>query len=375
MAKLGDICIINPKSPGFDDTLAVSFVPMPRVGENGEFDPSETREYHEVKKGFTYFQDDDVLFAKITPCMENGKGAIASDLKNGVGFGSTEFHVLRPMSERVTSKWLFYLLSWPLFRKDAEKNMTGSAGQKRVPKSFLEKYSINVPELKVQKEITDTLDKVCDLISLRKQQLAKLDELVKARFVELFDGKYGMVKLGDVIKTTSGGTPSKAHPEYYENGTIPWLTSGEVNAGVITSVRNFITEEGLKKSSAKMVPANSVVIAMYGATAGVTGIIRLDTATNQAVCSLLPNERFIPEYLYYAVASKKEWMISQCQGGGQPNISQGIIKNLELIDAPIEKQEQFFAFVEQTDKSKLPIQQSLDKLELLKKALMQKYFG
>ena len=152
----------------------------------------------------------------------------------------------------------------------------------------------------------------------------------------MFDGKYKMVKLGDIVKTTSGGTPSKAHPEYYENGTIPWLTSGEVNAGIITSVKNHITDIGMKNSSAKMVPANSVVIAMYGATAGVTGLIRLDTTTNQAVCSILPSERFVPEYLYYAVASKKEWMISQCQGGGQPNISQGIIKNMDVIDAPIE---------------------------------------
>ena len=191
----------------------------------------------------------------------------------------------------------------------------------------------------------------------------------------MFDGKYKMVKLGDIVKTTSGGTPSKAHPEYYENGTIPWLTSGEVNAGIITSVKNHITDIGMKNSSAKMVPANSVVIAMYGATAGVTGLIRLDTTTNQAVCSILPSERFVPEYLYYAVASKKEWMISQCQGGGQPNISQGIIKNMDVIDAPIEEQIRFATFVEQTDKLKFEIKQSLEKLELLKKSLIQKYFG
>ena len=97
MARLKDICIINPKSPGFQDELAVSFVPMPKVGEHGEFDPSEVKPYRDVKKGFTYFENGDVLFAKITPCMENGKGAIAQSLKNGVGFGSTEFHVLRPM--------------------------------------------------------------------------------------------------------------------------------------------------------------------------------------------------------------------------------------------------------------------------------------
>ncbi len=124
MVRLKDICTINPKSPGFQDELTVSFVPMPKVGENGEFDPSEIKTYQEVKKGFTYFQNGDVLFAKITPCMENGKGAIAQSLENGVGFGSTEFYVLRPAPKYVTGKWLFYLLSWQTFRKEAEKNMT-----------------------------------------------------------------------------------------------------------------------------------------------------------------------------------------------------------------------------------------------------------
>ena len=140
MAKLGDICIINPKTPVIDDNCTVSFVPMPRVGENGEFDASDIKMYHEVKKGFTYFQNGDILFAKITPCMENGKGAVASSLENGIGFGSTEFHVLRPKDNLATSEWIYYLLSWSAFRKEAEKNMTGSAGQKRVPKSFLENY-------------------------------------------------------------------------------------------------------------------------------------------------------------------------------------------------------------------------------------------
>lgn len=163
MARLGDICTINPKSPGFQDKLIVSFIPMTKVGENGEFDPSERKTYQEVKKGFTYFQNGDVLFAKITPCMENGKGAIAQSLENGIGFGSTEFHVLRPLPEYVTSEWLFYFLSWSAFRKEAEKNMTGSAGQKRVPKSFLAEYVVDVPNLSTQKKTTNTLDKICNL--------------------------------------------------------------------------------------------------------------------------------------------------------------------------------------------------------------------
>ena len=137
MARLGDVCIINHKVPPIDDSMLVSFVPMQRVGEEGEFDPSEQRTYADVKKGFTYFADADVLFAKITPCMENGKGAIACGMGNGIGFGSTEFHVLRPNKKMMMGEWLYYLTVCPTFRKEAERNMTGSVGQKRVPKSFL----------------------------------------------------------------------------------------------------------------------------------------------------------------------------------------------------------------------------------------------
>lgn len=226
-----------------------------------------------------------------------------------------------------------------------------------------------------QKKIVSIIRQVLNIITLYNRQILALDTLIKARFVEMFEGKYHTIKLGDVIKTTSGGTPSKTHPEYYEGGSIPWLTSGEINAGVVTSVKNYITEDGMRNSSAKMVPENSVVIAMYGATAGVTGILKLNTTTNQAVCSLLPNEHFVPEYLYYAVAAKKEWMISQSQGGGQPNISQGVIKSMKLIDAPINTQKQFAIFVSRIDKSKSVVQQALAKNKLLLDSLMQKYFG
>ena len=282
--------------------------------------------------------------------------------------------VVRPISENLDKHYLAQFFQSPSYRKKIS-DLAQGANINNIKNEHIAELDIAIYSLEEQKAIAERLDKVSGLIEKRKTQLEKLDLLIKSRFIELFDGKYKTVKLGDVVKTTSGGTPSKAHPEYYENGNIPWLTSGEVNAGVITSVKNHITDLGMKNSSAKMVPANSVVIAMYGATAGVTGLIRLDTTTNQAVCSILPSERFVPEYLYYAVSSKKDWMISQCQGGGQPNISQGIIKNMDVIDAPIEEQIRFAAFVEQVEKSKFEIQKSLEKLEILKKSLMQQYFG
>lgn len=279
-------------------------------------------------------------------------------VKDGAGIGRTTLcsaksSVIGTMQyllpkDNVLPEYLYYVVR----HMHLEKYFTGAT----IPHIYFKDYKneeFSLDSLNKQNEIVQTLAKIEKSIETRQIEIKLLDELIKARFVEMFEGKYEIVKLGDVIKTTSGGTPAKAHSEYYENGTIPWLTSGEINAGVITTVKNFITEEGMKNSSAKMIPENSVVIAMYGATAGVTGITRINTTTNQAVCCLLPNGMFVPEFLYYAVSSKKDWMISQCQGGGQPNISQGIIKKIDLINPPLSLQNEFATFVSQVDKSKV----------------------
>lgn len=212
---------------------------------------------------------------------------------------------------------------------------------------------------KDQKIIVHTLNTVKQLISQKEAELVKLDELVKARFVEMFKGKYNSFKVDEKLKTTSGGTPKSSVSEYYDGGDIPWLTSGEVNYGDIAKSSNYITEKGLNNSSAKWVPENSIVIAMYGATAGKVGIVRYKTTTNQAVCSVLPNDNFNQEFLRYAFQDISEELTSKAIGGGQPNISQTIIKNSYIVDAPIEEQERFASFAKQVDKSKFVLSNEL----------------
>ena len=128
---------------------------MPSVGTDGRVDASIERSYHEVSKGFTYFAEGDVLFAKITPCMENGKGGVAKGLKNGIGFGSTEFHVLRPISGISNSHWLYIITTFTKFRTDAEKVMTGTGGQRRVPISYINEYEIALPPIQLQNEYAE----------------------------------------------------------------------------------------------------------------------------------------------------------------------------------------------------------------------------
>ncbi|MDD6472819.1 MAG: restriction endonuclease subunit S [Bacteroidales bacterium] len=152
LEKLGDCCELNPRrsSISLSDTDMVSFVPMPCVSENGYLQDVADEEYGKVKKGFTYFENNDVLFAKITPCMENGKGAIAQELTNGIGVGSTEFHVLRPLEGKSNSYWLLALTRMSIFRERASKNMSGTGGQKRVGAPFLDNFMVGLPPIEEQ---------------------------------------------------------------------------------------------------------------------------------------------------------------------------------------------------------------------------------
>ena len=189
LTRLGDCCSINPKKGDdkrLNQGLTVSFVPMPSVSEKGEIDASDTKLYDEVKSGFTYFAEQDVLFAKITPCMENGKGAVAKGLCNGIGFGSTEFHVLRPIEGVSNPYWIYTVTAFNQFRVDAANNMTGSAGQRRVPASFLEAYKVSVPPIDLQKEFATFVEQTDKLKFEVKEALEKLETLKKSLMQQYF---------------------------------------------------------------------------------------------------------------------------------------------------------------------------------------------
>lgn len=186
---LASYCYVNPKKTevNLSEDALVSFVPMQNVSESGEINTSETRKYKDVKTGYTYFRENDVLFAKITPCMENGKGAIARNLINGIGFGSTEFHILRPIEGISTSEWLYHLTSLPTFRRTAEKLMTGSAGQKRVPASFFEKLSVPLPPYNLQLKFADIVTKIEEQKSQVRKAIEETQTLFDSLMSQYFD--------------------------------------------------------------------------------------------------------------------------------------------------------------------------------------------
>ena len=334
MIQLRDVCKINPKKSEIKNKdMEISFVPMAQLNEhNAYFKPKQTRIIKEVYNNYTYFKDNDVLLAKITPCFENGKAGIAKNLRNAIGFGSTEFIVLRS-SCNILPKFIYYLIANNFFRKKGINNMTGTVGQKRVPVKFVEQYKIPLVPLPEQKAIVKKIENLFKLIDKSRKELETAKEELKvyrqAVLKKAFEGKllskkeletcrkeknwkpasqllkdinpkatftpseirndWIIIQLGDVCKTASGGTPLRNKKEYYKNGKIPWLKSGEVNQGIIYSSEEFITESGLKNSSAKKFPKNTILIAMYGATAGKVGLLKFKSTTNQAICGILPN--------------------------------------------------------------------------------------
>ena len=189
LVPLESVCDINPKKSQdyrLSSGIEVSFVPMPAVTERGEIDATAVKKYDEVKTGFTYFAENDVLFAKITPCMENGKGAVAKGLHNGLGFGSTEFHVLRPITGKTNPYWVYTLTVFSQFREDAANNMTGSAGQRRVPASFLENYRVAVPPIELQEQFAAFVEQTDKSKFEIQKSLEKLETLKKALMQKYF---------------------------------------------------------------------------------------------------------------------------------------------------------------------------------------------
>jgi type I restriction enzyme M protein len=170
------------------------------------------------------------------------------------------------------------------------------------------------------------------------------------RVVEEAASAFEYRKIGDFLTTSSGGTPLTKHLEYYQEGTIPWIKSGEVAQGEIFHAEQFITELGLKNSSAKLFPKDTVVVAMYGATAGQVGILRLEAATNQAVCGIFPSKEILPAFLYLVLKAKRDFLVSLSSGGAQPNISQAVIRDLTIPVPPLAIQQEIVTEIESYQK-------------------------
>ena len=207
LTTISDIADINPNNhQPFSDETNVSFIPMTDISEDGKITRLQTRRFIDVSKGYTYFADGDVLVAKITPCFENGKGALVLGLTNGIGFGSTEFHVLR--ARGIDTGYLFLHTQSHRFRANGKLNMTGSVGQRRVPKYFIANFYVGLPPLAEQEKIVRimqtwgrAIERVQRLIEVKRRQKDRLVSRLlsgKMRFPG-FQNEWKPVKLGTFL--------------------------------------------------------------------------------------------------------------------------------------------------------------------------------
>lgn len=387
--KLSDVAVVNPKDKLEDLAIRVSFVPMQNVSENGDIDVSQTRLALEVSKGFTSFVDGDVLMAKITPCMENGKGAVATGLCNGRGFGSTEFFVIRPDHTKVRSEWIYYYTTQKQFRLDCEHNMTGSAGQKRVPKAYLENKKIEIPALAEQDDVLAKLGHIKRILTLRQQQLQKLDELVKARFVEMFGDMYlnskgwpeaKLESMADVVSGITKGRKTKAE----DLTEVPYMAVSNVKDGYIDWTTMKTIEATQQEIEKYRLLADDVLMTEGGDPdkVGRGAIIKepLENCIHQnhifrvRLDESMMRPEFFAEYLQHQ-RSKRYFLRCAKQTTGIASINMTQLRALPVLMPPLSRQEEFVLFKAQVNKSKVAVQRALDETQLLFDSLMQKYFG
>lgn len=383
--KLGDVCTINPPKKLTQDLYEkideVSFVSMSDVSEDGQIFTGNKVSYSEVSSGYSYFIEDDILFAKITPCMENGKGAIARKLVNGLGVGSTEFHVLRPNKNLVISDWVFRFLSQSKFRKSAEKNMTGSAGQKRVPKTFLETALIPLPPLETQKQIAKTLDTAAELLAMRKQQLAELDNLIKAVFYEMFGDPVTnergwevnkLSKIGDLNRGISKHRP-RNDPALL-GGLHPLIQTGDVaNADfIIRDWKQTYSDLGLAQSKKWSAGTLCITIA---ANIAKTAIMGFDACFPDSVVGFNANKNKTNNIFIHCWFGFFQKIIeAQAPESAQKNINLRILSDLDVIVPPLELQTQFATIVTKIEAQKSLVKKAIEETQYLFDSLMAQYF-
>jgi type I restriction enzyme S subunit len=387
--KLIDVFNIKPSKSEvrkqFGSKDMVSFVPMEDLGMfKKEFGHHKTRKFNEVVNNYTYFAENDVLLAKITPCFENGKLGIAKNLANGVGFGSSEFVVFRSKSE-VISEYLFYFLSSDEFRETGRKLMSGAVGHKRIPKEFIDNYPISFPSIIEQRSIVKKLDEVFENIEKAEKNTEK--NLQNSR--ELFESYLQLVFAKNNWETKTlkdvavefGRGKSKHRPRNDKslfNGKYPFIQTGDIRNSnhYITKYSQTYNEVGLNQS--KLWPKGTICITI-AANIAETGILTFDACFPDSVIGFIVNDRNVTsEFAEYLLESFKVKIQAKGKGSAQANINLATFEH-ELFPFPeLSEQKSIVqkldSLSEQTKKLEENYKRKLVLLDELKKSVLAKAF-
>ena len=387
--RLGDVCEIQPKKAQIKERLSdadeVSFMPMDNLGIDKMYPTAnQTKTMANVYGSYTYFEDNDVLLAKITPCFENGKLGIATSLKNGVGFGSSEYIVLR-CGEEVLPQYIYYHLNQPNFRVEGKKYMSGAVGHKRVPKDFVENFELQLPPLPDQQRIVAKLDaafaeidRAIDVAESKYTEVEKLKAALLASALRSEDWK--TVKLGEACTFISRGIS----PKYTEDSGVLVLNQKCIrNHSIDYSLarRHDIGKKGVKPE--RFIQKGDVLINSTGqGTLGRVAQVREEppepTTVDSHVTIVRPNlEKFYLHYFGYALIQIEEELKQSGQGtSGQTELSKTRVQKEFFASYPSDKREQQLivtkldaAFAE-IDKSAESISQAKANYLALKSAIL-----
>ena len=350
-----------------DSTTAVSFLPMEAIGDDGTLNTEKEKTLGEVENGYTYFRDGDVVIAKITPCYENGKGALIKGLRDGIGFGTTELIVARPKAQQIIGQYLHYLFISTDFRNLGESHMYGAGGQKRVPDAFVRNFATAFPPHDEQTAIAEFLDR----------ETAKIDGLIgeQRRLIELLKEKrqalishavtrglnphaprkpsgiewlgnvpehWEVTKMKWVAEMESGHTPDKKISAYWENCDIPWVSLNDTgflkDHDYISDTAYRINALGIANSSARLLPPR-VVVFSRDATIGRCAITTRQMAVSQHFIAWVCGESMIPEFLLLRLRSMTKELDRLTTGATLKTIGMPDVKTLITPVPPLSEQQ------------------------------------
>lgn len=288
--------------------------------------------------GGAKFCNGDTVMARITPCLENGKTAYVDMLDDGeIGFGSTEFIVMRAKTGISDPQFVYYTAINPVFRNVAVKSMVGSSGRQRVQQSVLEELELSVPDLDEQRRIGGFLAKIDEKIALNDRINDNLEQQAQSYFQELFvdnaDPEWTTGTISDLGTVVGGSTPSKAKPEYYTESGIAWITPKDLSINkskFISHGENDITELGLKNSSAAIMPEGTVLFSSR-APIGYIAIAAGEVTTNQGFKSVVPKPEIGTPFVYFFLKNTLPVIEGMASGSTFKEVSGSTMKNVPAV--------------------------------------------
>lgn len=318
----------------------------------------------------------DILF-----CLRGSLGKYAIVAEDSMGAIASSLVIIRPF-QNADNRFIAHFLSSAKIKEYIAKNNNGSS-QPNLSAKSVASFIIPLPTLSTQLAIVSELDKINELIRLKKEQLKDFDNLAQSLFYEMFgdpaenEKGWEVKKLGDISSIGTGSTPNRKNKDFYKNGTYPWVKSTEVCNLPIYSVEEYITEEALKNSNCTLYPPNTILMAMYGQgkTRGQIGLLKIEACTNQAVAAIMPTKEVVDEiFLSQHLMLMYEHIRNMARGGNQANLNLSIVKSIQIFLPPLSLQRLFAQRIEQIEREKSEVQKSIQDLETLLASRMQYWF-